>query len=65
MNQKGQTAIEYMLMLAVVCSIAITFFKKANEILLTSNNSYIQNYLNSYKKILKSDPNYRKFTLPK
>jgi hypothetical protein len=65
LSQKGQTAIEYLLMLAVVSGLCITFTKKAQEYLLTNPNSHINKYLNAYKKILQQDPRYKSFTIPR
>lgn len=48
-SQKGQTAVEYLLMLAMGASIGLTAFKKLNEYLLTKPDSIIGKPLNSMK----------------
>lgn len=63
LQEKGQTAVEYMLMLAVVVGLGITFTKKMDEYLLSNPNSFMNNYLNSYKAILKQDPKFQRFQL--
>ncbi len=63
LKEKGQTAIEYIMMLAVVGGLGMTFMKKMDEYLLSNPNSYINNYLNSYKAVLKADPKYQRFQL--
>ena len=63
LKQRGQTAIEYIMMLAVVGGLGMTFMKKMDEYLLQNPNSYINNYLNSYKAVLKADPKYQRFQL--
>lgn len=51
------------MMLAVVGGLGMTFMKKMDEYLLQNPNSYINNYLNSYKAVLKADPKYQRFQL--
>ena len=48
-NQKGQTSIEYMLMLAVAISLGITFHKKMSEYFLKNPNSFITGTLNKFR----------------
>ena len=48
LNDKGQTAVEYTLLLAVVIVLAIGIFKKLNDYLINNPDSFQNKYLNSY-----------------
>lgn len=51
-SQKGQTSVEYMLLIAVAISFGLLFFKKMDQYLLTNPNGIIAKPLNSYKNSL-------------
>lgn len=55
-NQLGQTAVEYVLMLAVGASLGLTAFKKLNEYLLTRPDSVIGRPLNKLKERMTVQP---------
>jgi Flp pilus assembly pilin Flp len=59
-SQKGQTAVEYVLMLAVGASIGLTAFKKLNEYLLSRPDSVIGKPLNELKTRMSQDQRYRR-----
>lgn len=59
-SKKGQTAVEYVLMLAVGASIGLTAFKKLNEYLLTSPNSIIGKPLKKIKDRMNESPRYER-----
>lgn len=48
-NEKGQTMVEYILLLIVVVAITRTLFIQLNDFLLENPNSFQNRYLNSYK----------------
>ncbi len=48
LNEKGQTAVEYTLLLAVVIVLAIGVFKNLNDYLINNPDSFQNKYLNSY-----------------
>jgi hypothetical protein len=62
-NQKGQTSIEYLLMVVVAITLGITFKKRMDEYFLKNPNSFIQRSLGLYRAQLGNDPRYRKFTV--
>lgn len=63
-NDKGQTALEYTLMIAVVFSLGVTFLKKADELLVSSPNSIFGRQLSTYKSQLQNSASNRYKTLP-
>jgi len=67
LKQSGQTSMEYLLMLAVSIGLGMTFMKKVQEYLVDNPNSYINNYLNSYKEIFSSGSpgGYKRYRIPR
>jgi hypothetical protein len=63
-SQKGQTSVEYILMLSVAISLGITVFNKLNEHLVENPNGMIGKPLNSFKKQLDASDRYRQFPMP-
>ncbi|WP_408096669.1 Flp family type IVb pilin [Peredibacter sp. HCB2-198] len=55
-NKKGQTAIEYLLVLTVAISIGIAFTKKMKDYLIESPNSVIGKQLNILKSQFEQNP---------
>lgn len=66
LQQKGQTSVEYLLMLSVAIAMGLTFTKKFEEYLLTNPDSYINKHLKIYDASFK-DPNkaYKTFSFPR
>jgi hypothetical protein len=68
-DQKGQTSIEYILLLTVSFSLAYTFFGKLEEYVITNPDSFLNLYLNDFKKTLTNgngsgtDFDYKRFPL--
>ncbi len=58
-SQKGQTAIEYLLLIAVATSFGLTFMKKMDEYLIKNPNGLIAKPLNSFKDKISRDPTGR------
>lgn len=58
-NNQGQTSVEYLLLLVVSIGLGVTFYKKMDEYMIKSPNSFIAKSLNSYKEALNTDPNGR------
>jgi hypothetical protein len=48
-NQKGQTSLEYILMLAVAISLGVTFQKRMSEYFLHNPKSFIGGALSKFK----------------
>ncbi len=65
LKQQGQTSMEYLLVVVVAAGLGMTFLKKMDDYLLTNPDSYINGYLNSFNQILKTDPRYKQFPMPK
>ncbi len=68
LNEKGQTSVEYILLVGVMISIAITFFGKLNEYLLDNPDSMLNSYLAGYDNVFGSDgvnATYKRFNLPR
>lgn len=66
--QKGQTMVEYILLLAVVISITVSLFRKLNDYLLNDPNSINNQYLNSYRSVFQGGNagfrgQYKSFTI--
>lgn len=62
-NKLGQTAVEYVLMLAVGASLGLTAFKKLNEYLLTRPDSIIGRPLNKLKQRMTIQPGTRPYAI--
>ena len=52
LNQKGQTAMEYLLLTAVSVSLGVTFTKKVSALLVDNPNSFIGAYITRYNQLL-------------
>ena len=63
-SNKGQTSVEYILILSVAISLGITVFNKLNEHLVDNPNGMIGKPLNSFKKQLESSGRYRQYPMP-
>jgi hypothetical protein len=63
-SHKGQTSVEYILILSVAISLGITVFNKLNEHLVDNPNGMIGKPLNSFKKQLDSSGRYRQYPMP-
>lgn len=64
-KERGQTSVEYMLILVVAITIGFTFKKKMEEFMLTNPNSFISRQLNALQRGLEQDTSgrYTRFTL--
>jgi len=50
-NQRGQTSVEYILLLSVMITLSITFFGKVEEFVVTNPDSMVNRYLGSYRQL--------------
>jgi len=64
-KQKGQTSVEYMLMIVVSVGIGLTFFKKFEGYLLTNPDSYMNIQMEFYKNLYDPQFGYKKYRLPR
>jgi hypothetical protein len=64
-NQKGQTAMEYLLLIIVAFSIGVSFKNKMEDFLLNNPNSVLTKQIRDLTAILESDPKYRTFRVLK
>lgn len=62
LNEKGQTAMEYMLLLIVAISIGVSFKKKLEEFVLTNPDSILTKQIRGLTRNF-SDARYRRFSL--
>lgn len=58
-SQKGQTSIEYLLLIIVAISFGLTFMKKMDEYLIQNPNGLVAKPLNSFKQRIGQDPTNR------
>lgn len=67
LTEKGQTAVEYLLILSVSIALALTFFRKLNEYFFDTNNpkSYMAVHMRFYKELYDPQHGYKKFRLPR
>lgn len=64
--EAGQTAVEYLLLIAVAVGIGLTFFKKMDQYLIKNPNGLISKPLNSFKKSIGTPAErYKRFPLRK
>lgn len=65
LNQKGQTAVEYLLMTAVAITIGVAFKKKMEDFVLNNPNSVMAKRLNLLNSQFDSSNRYMRFPLRK
>ena len=67
LTEKGQTAVEYLLVLTVSVALALTFFKKLNEYFFDPNNpkSYMSVQMRFYKELYDPSHGFKKYRLPR
>jgi hypothetical protein len=63
MAQKGQTTVEYLLILVVAMGIATTAYRKLRDYLLDNPNSYINQTLGQYSSLMNKENRYKDFRL--
>lgn len=65
LNKKGQTSIEYMLILVVAISIGMAFKAKMEDFMLKNPNSFVSKQLGALQNNLSQDSSgrYRRFSL--
>ena len=72
-DQKGQTSVEYILLVAVMIIIAIAFFDKVNKFVLDNPDSLVNRYLGGFQNVFGSPESgnsgvsgqYKTFRLPR
>ncbi len=72
-DQDGQTSVEYILLVAVIIFIAISFIDKVNKYVIENPDSLVNAYLGGFEKIFGSsgagsggvNGQYKTFTLPR
>ncbi|MBY0516286.1 MAG: class III signal peptide-containing protein [Bacteriovoracaceae bacterium] len=71
-DEKGQTSVEYILLLAVMISVSIAFFKKVDGYVVSNPDSMVNRYLSGFGNILGSSSgtngvsgSYKTFRLPR
>lgn len=67
LGEKGQSSVEYILLVGVMISVAIAFFGKLNDYLLDNPDSMLNVYLAGYENVFNSDgvnATYKRFRLP-
>lgn len=64
-NQKGQTAVEYVMVIAVSVSIAVAVFKKLNTYFLDSPNSYFGSKVQIFNDIYNPQGGYKRYHVPR
>ena len=62
MNQKGQTSIEYLLLIVVSVGLGMTFLSRMGDYFVKNPNSFVAKSLNNYKAVLGSpEGRYKRF----
>ncbi len=65
-SQRGQTAVEYLLLMAVSVSLGLTFFKKMDEYIIKNPNGLIGKPLKTFQRELGTpEGRYKTFPLRK
>ncbi len=68
LNEKGQSSVEYILLVGVMISVAIAFFGKLNDYLIDNPDSMLNSYLSGYDNVFGSDgvnASYKRYRLPR
>ena len=61
--EKGQTSVEYILLVGVMIVISITFFTKVREYMLTNPDSIINRYLSGFESSFGNGRGFKRFRL--
>lgn len=61
--QKGQTSVEYILLVGVMIVLSITFFREVREYLVDNPDSLINGYLGNYRSSFDNGTGYKRFRL--
>lgn len=64
LKEAGQTSLEYMLLIAVMAGLSLTFFKKMEDYFIKNPNSMINQRLKVFGNTLGSAENYERFRIP-
>lgn len=72
-NEKGQTSVEYILLLAVMIPLCITFFTKVTDFVVDNPDSLVNRYLGGFSNVFGSPDGgtsgvsgeYKRFRLPR
>ena len=62
-NNKGQTAVEYLLLIAVAVGFGLTFAKKMDEFIIKNPNGMIGKPLNKFKAELTPETRYQRYNI--
>lgn len=66
LGKKGQTSVEYILMLSVSVAMGVSFFKKFEGYLLTNDDAYMKLQIQAYTKIfIDPDLRFKTYRLPR
>lgn len=65
LQQKGQTSVEYLLLMAVSVGLGLLFFKKFNKYMLDNPNSYLRTQMKFYERLFDPQIGYKKYRLPR
>lgn len=65
LKDKGQTSVEYLLLMAVSIGLGMTFFKKFEGYMLTNPNSYMNVQMEFYRRLYDPASGLKKYRLPR
>ena len=65
LREKGQTSVEYLLVVAVAAGMCVTFFKKFQGYLIDNPNSYMNIHKAYYERMFDPQLKYKRFYLPR
>lgn len=51
MNNKGQTSVEYIMLIVVMTTIALAVFGKVKGYIVDNPNSFLNSYIKSYEQV--------------
>lgn len=64
-HEKGQTAVEYLLVMVVSVGLCLTFYKKFQDYLIKNPNSYVNSHLKFFKNQYNPDQGFKRYRLPR
>lgn len=62
-DQRGQTMVEYLLMLVVVVAVMASVFEKLEGYMVSNPDSFLNTYVQGFSRAFNPESGYKRFTI--